>query len=102
MKCTCRNKRDSRFFPGNKPAGILGITKKLLFFIENHVNGIGFQVFWALGWKLNLVSEFEFWCLCLNSLLQVADSGRQPELDDYGYVPEEVHEIFDLYDEQLL
>ena len=40
-----RNKRDSRFFPGNKPAGILGITKKLLFFIENHVNGIGFQVY---------------------------------------------------------
>ena len=45
MKWSCRNKRDSRFFPGNKPAGILGITKKLLFFIENHVNGIGFQVF---------------------------------------------------------
>ena len=36
---------------------------------------------------------------------QVADSGRrQPELEDYGYVPEEVHEIFDLnmYDEELL
>ena len=98
MKCNCRNKRDSRFFPGNKPAGILGITKKLLFFIENHVNGIGFQVFWALGGV-----DCEFWqCSCLNSLLQVADSGRQPELDDYGYVPEEVHEIFDLYDEQLL
>ena len=50
MKWSCRNKRDSRFFPGNKPAGILGITKKLLFFIENHVNGIGFQVllsFWG-------------------------------------------------------
>ena len=44
--------------------------------------------------------------MCLkSSLLQVADSGRQPELEDYGYVPEEVHEIFDLdpmYDEQLL
>ena len=43
-------------------------------------------------------------CLCLNSFFQVADSGRQPELEDYGYVPEEVHEIFDLnmYDEELL
>ena len=49
-----RNKRDSRFFPGNKPAGILGITKKLLFFIENHVNGIGFQVYNWL-WTVNLV-----------------------------------------------
>ena len=35
---------------------------------------------------------------------QVADSGRHPDLEDYGYVPEEVHEIFDLdmYDEELL
>ena len=35
--------------------------------------------------------------------LKVADSGRQPDLEDYGYVPEEVHEIFDIdmYDEEL-
>ena len=50
-----RNKRDSRFFPGNKPAGILGITKKLLFFIENHVNGIGFQVYKALDCKFGVL-----------------------------------------------
>ena len=37
-------------------------------------------------------------------VFKVADSGRQPDLEDYGYVPEEVHEIFDLdmYDEELL
>ena len=50
-----RNKRDSRFFPGNKPAGILGITKKLLFFIENHVNGVGFQVIKALDCKFGVL-----------------------------------------------
>jgi hypothetical protein len=38
-----RNKRDSRFFPGNRPAGILGITKQLLRFIHNHVNSVGYQ-----------------------------------------------------------
>ena len=41
---TIRNPRDSRFFPGNEPAGIKGITKPLLEFIKNHVNPIGFGV----------------------------------------------------------
>ena len=42
--------------------------------------------------------------LVIVSSPQVADSGRHPDLEDYGYVPEEVHEIFDLdmYDEELL
>ena len=39
-----RNKRDSRFFPGIRPAGVRGITKKLLHFIERNVNPLGFIV----------------------------------------------------------
>ena len=39
-----RNKRDSRFFPGNKPAGVRGITKTLLDFIQRRVNPLGFVV----------------------------------------------------------
>ena len=33
-----------RFFPGNKPAGVRGITKKLLYFIQRRVNPLGFVV----------------------------------------------------------
>ena len=39
-----RNKRDSRFFPGNQPAGVKGITKELLEFIKNRVNPLGFEI----------------------------------------------------------
>ena len=39
-----RNKRDSRFYPGNEPAGARGITKELLQFIINQVNPIGFEL----------------------------------------------------------
>ena len=39
-----RNKRDSRFFPGNEPAGVRGITKNILFFIQKKVNPLGFIV----------------------------------------------------------
>ena len=39
-----RNKRDSRFFPGNQPAGVKGITKELLQFIKDRVNPLGFHV----------------------------------------------------------
>ena len=39
-----RNKRDSRFFPGNKPAGVRGLTKTLLYFIQKRVNPLGFVV----------------------------------------------------------
>ena len=39
-----RNKRDSRFYPGTKPAGVKGITKKLLYFIQKRVNPLGFVV----------------------------------------------------------
>ena len=49
------------------------------------------------------VSLYYLWSWFL-PFTQVADSGRHPDLEDYGYVPEEVHEIFDLdmYDEELL
>ena len=43
-KQVIRNKRDSRFFPGTKPAGVKGITKKLLYFIQKRVNPLGFVV----------------------------------------------------------
>ena len=36
-----RNRRDSRFFPGNQPAGVKGITKELLEFIRHRVNTMG-------------------------------------------------------------
>ena len=39
-----RNKRDSRFAPGNQPAGVKGITKELLEFIKNRVNPVGFEI----------------------------------------------------------
>jgi hypothetical protein len=39
-----RNRRDSSFFPGNKPAGVKGITKELLDFIKHKVNPLGFEV----------------------------------------------------------
>ena len=39
-----RNRRDSSFFPGSKPAGVKGITKKLLSFIQQRVNPLGFEV----------------------------------------------------------
>ena len=38
-----RNKRDSRFFPGNQPAGVMGITKELLNFIQEVVNPLGVE-----------------------------------------------------------
>ena len=41
---TIRNKRDSRFFPGTKHAGVRGITKNLLYFIQKRVNPLGFEV----------------------------------------------------------
>ena len=39
-----RNKRDSRFAPGNQPAGVKGITKELLEFIKDRVNPLGFEI----------------------------------------------------------
>ena len=39
-----RNRRDSRFFPGNQPAGVKGITKELLEFIRHRVNPMGSEV----------------------------------------------------------
>ena len=39
-----RNKRDSRFAPGNQAAGVKGITKELLEFIKNRVNPLGFEI----------------------------------------------------------
>jgi hypothetical protein len=39
-----RNPRDNRNFPGNQPAGINGVTPKLLQFITGHVNQVSFEV----------------------------------------------------------
>ena len=39
-----RNPRDSRFFPGNEPAGVLGVSPRLIAFIESRVNSIAFIV----------------------------------------------------------
>ena len=38
------NPRDDRFFPGNEPAGVAGITPTLLRFITLHVNQVSFYV----------------------------------------------------------
>ena len=43
-KKVIRNPRDSRFFPGNVPAGIMGLTPKLMDFITMHVNQVSFYV----------------------------------------------------------
>lgn len=39
-----RNPRDNRFFPGNEPAGIEGISPALFHFITMHVNQVSFFV----------------------------------------------------------
>ena len=33
-----RNMRDSSFYPDSRPAGVRGITKKMLYFIHNVVS----------------------------------------------------------------
>ena len=35
---TIRNPRDSRFFKGNQPAGVLGVNKRLIRFVQKNVN----------------------------------------------------------------
>lgn len=39
-----RNPRDDRFFPGNIPAGVAGITPKLMRFITMHVNQVSYFI----------------------------------------------------------
>ena len=43
-KPTIRNPRDHRFFPGNEPAGILGVTPADLEFIRTRVNDAAYYV----------------------------------------------------------
>jgi hypothetical protein len=39
-----RNKRDSRFYRGNKPAGSMGITKQTLHFLQTYLNPLAFMI----------------------------------------------------------
>jgi hypothetical protein len=39
-----RNKRDNRFYPGSKPAGSAGITKKTLHFLQTYLNPLAFRL----------------------------------------------------------
>ena len=39
-----RNPRDHRNFPGNQPAGVLGVNRRLLKFIRERVNEVAFVV----------------------------------------------------------
>ena len=39
-----RNKRDNRFYRGNKPAGAMGITKQTLHFLQSYLNPLAFRL----------------------------------------------------------
>ena len=39
-----RNPRDSRFFPGNEPAGVLGVNGRLIRFVRRYVNPHAFAI----------------------------------------------------------
>ena len=39
-----RNPRDSRFYPGNEPAGVLGVTPQLIQLIRERVNPVAFAI----------------------------------------------------------
>ena len=41
---TIRNPRDSRFFPGNEPAGVLGVNGRLIRFVRRYVNPHAFAI----------------------------------------------------------
>ena len=41
---TIRNPRDSRFFKGNQPAGVLGVNKRLIRFVQRNVNPLAFAI----------------------------------------------------------
>ena len=41
---TIRNPRDSRFFKGNQPAGVLAVNKRLIRFVQRNVNPLAFAI----------------------------------------------------------
>ena len=41
---TIRNPRDSRFFKGNQPAGVLAVNRRLIRFVQRNVNPLAFAI----------------------------------------------------------